>query len=164
MRAGLHPTDSNFKHVLGHFATGVAVITAIKDGPVGLTVQAMCSLSLEPPLILVCPGKSSTTWPHIVTTGKLCINLLADDQSHLARQFAKPGANKYEGVGWHPSECLGLPVIDGALAWIDCEIADTFAGGDHWIAVCRVLALEAQVGVRPLIFCEGTFGTVLPLP
>jgi len=158
VRSSLHPTDSNFKRVLGHFATGVAVVTAVDGVPVGLTVQALCALSLDPPMILVCPGRASTTWPHVAASGKLCINLLAADQTDLARKFSQAGTDKYSGVQWHPSECLGLPVIDGTLAWIDCEVDQVLDGGDHWIAICRVLALEAQVGSEPLIFCQGRFG------
>lgn len=157
MRSSLHPTDSNFKHVLGHFATGVAVVTAVDGVPVGLTVQALCALSLDPPLILVCPGRTSTTWPHVAAAGKLCINLLAEGQAEIARKFSRAGTDKYRDVRWHPSEYLGLPVIEGALAWIDCEVVQVHDGGDHWIAICRVLALEAHLG-SPLIFCQGRFG------
>jgi 3-hydroxy-9,10-secoandrosta-1,3,5(10)-triene-9,17-dione monooxygenase reductase component len=163
VRATLIPNDSNFRRVIGHFATGVAVVTAIDDGPVGFTVQALCALSLNPPLILVCAGRASTTWPHVAATGRLCVNLLSDEQAQLARQFAVSGGDKYVGVGWAPSEGLGLPVIDGSLAWIDCEIVQVMEGGDHWIAVCRVLALEAFEEMRPLIFSRGEFGTVAPI-
>ncbi len=163
MRPNVRPSDFDFRRVVGYFATGVAIVTAIDDVPVGFTVQALCSLSLDPPLILVCVGRASTTWPRVAASGQLCINLLSENQVGLARQFAVSGGDKYVGVSWTPSECLGLPVIDGSLAWIDGEIVSVMEGGDHWIAVCQVLALEARTGVRPLILSRGEFGTVVPM-
>src|SRR5262249_54865532 len=150
--------DSQFRTVLGHFATGVAIVTAVSDGrPVGMTVQSFCSLSLDPPLILLCPGNSSTSWPRIASAGQLCVNLLADGQQEIARQFARSGADKYAGVVWTPSADGGSPIIDGALAWIDCRIESTFPGGDHLIVVCRVLDLGARTDLRPLIFFQSGF-------
>src|SRR5262245_20087411 len=115
------PHEQHFRAVLGHFATGVAAVTAIDEGePVGLTIQSFCSLSLDPPLILLCPALSSTSWPRVERAGRLCVNLLADGQEELARQFARSGTDKYAGVRWAPSADTGSPVLEGALAWIDC--------------------------------------------
>jgi flavin reductase (DIM6/NTAB) family NADH-FMN oxidoreductase RutF len=150
--------DQQFRSVLGHFATGVAIVTAMDgDQPVGLTIQSFCSLSLDPPLILVCPALTSTSWPRVEAAGRLAVNLLAEDQEQLARQFATPGIDKYAGVGWTPSRETRSPILDGGLAWIDCEIADRYPGGDHLIAVCRVLDLEARDDLRPLIYYESGF-------
>lgn len=145
-------TDSYNEHlrfVLGHFATGVAVVTAVAGEPVGLTIQAFCSLSLEPPL---CPARSSTSWPRIEGAGSLCVNLLADSQGNLARRFALSGTDKFAGVAWSPSEVTGSPILEGALAWIDCQIEEIRGGGDHFVVLYRILALGAHTDARPPIF------------
>jgi 3-hydroxy-9,10-secoandrosta-1,3,5(10)-triene-9,17-dione monooxygenase reductase component len=149
----------HFRTVLGHFATGVAVVTALDgDEPIGMTIQSFCSLSLDPPLILICPGLSSTTWPRIAPTGQLCVNLLAEGQETIARQFARSGGDKYAGVVWQPSADTGSPMLEGALAWIDCRVESSHPGGDHLIVVCRVLDLAARTDLRPLVFFQSGFG------
>jgi 3-hydroxy-9,10-secoandrosta-1,3,5(10)-triene-9,17-dione monooxygenase reductase component len=152
---------AQFRTVLGHFATGIAVVTAM-DGrePVGMTIQSFCSLSLEPPLILLCPGRGSTSWPRIEPAGRCCINLLAEGQERVARQFARSGSDKYAGVGWHPSPETGSPMLEGAIAWIDCTVESIFPGGDHLIVVCRALDLAARTDLRPLIFFQSGFGRI----
>lgn len=152
----------HYRSVLGHFPTGVAVVTAM-DGadPVGMTVQSLCSLSLEPPLILLCPARTSTSWPRIEASHRLCVNLLSQDAEHLAKQFAKSGSNKFEGVTWARSQTTGSPVLLGGLAWIDCEIEQTHPGGDHLIVICQVLALGAHTDLKPLIFFKSGFERVL---
>jgi 3-hydroxy-9,10-secoandrosta-1,3,5(10)-triene-9,17-dione monooxygenase reductase component len=148
-----------FRSVLGHFATGVAVVTAIHDlRPVGMTVQSFTSLSLSPPLILLCPSLTSTSWPHIASATGLCVNLLAESQEVIAQQFAKSGSDKFTGVDWVPSATTGSPILINSLAWIECHINDTYPGGDHLIVVCRVIALEGQTDRRPLIYFKSGFG------
>jgi 3-hydroxy-9,10-secoandrosta-1,3,5(10)-triene-9,17-dione monooxygenase reductase component len=150
--------EQHFRTVLGHFATGVAVVTAVDRGtPVGLTIQSFCSLSLDPPLILLCPALSSTSWPRVARVGSLCVNLLADGQEELARQFARSGADKYADVGWTPSADTGSPMLAGALAWIDCQIVRSHRAGDHLIVVCVVLDLAARTDLQPLIFYKSGF-------
>jgi 3-hydroxy-9,10-secoandrosta-1,3,5(10)-triene-9,17-dione monooxygenase reductase component len=151
-------SDEHFRSVLGHFASGVAVVTAISDGtPVGMTIQSFCSLSLDPPLILLCPARTSTSWPRIDAVGDLCVNLLKEGDEYLARKLAESGTAKFDEVAWSPSELTGSPILDGNLAWIDCRISQTYSGGDHMIVVCEVLALSARTNVRPLIFFQSTF-------
>lgn len=150
--------EQHFRNVLGHFATGVAVVTAIDRGtPVGLTIQSFCSLSLDPPLILLCPALSSTSWPRVERVGTLCVNLLAEGQEDLARQFARSGADKYAGVRWMPSADTGSPMLEGALAWIDCQVLRGHPAGDHLIVVCLVLDLAARTDLHPLIFYKSGF-------
>lgn len=150
--------EQQFKTVLGHFATGVAVVTAIDSGePVGLTIQSFCSLSLDPPLILLCPALTSTSWPRVEHAGRLCVNLLSEGQAALARQFARSGGDKYSGVTWTRSAETGSPLLEGALAWVDCEIEQSFEGGDHLIAICRVLDLAVRTDLSPLIFYRSNF-------
>jgi flavin reductase (DIM6/NTAB) family NADH-FMN oxidoreductase RutF len=153
--------EQQFRTVLGHFATGVAVVTAMDgDAPVGMTIQSFCSLSLIPPLILICPALTSTSWPRIEPARTLCVNLLAEGQRGLARQFARSGTDKYEGVAWRPSGDTGSPMLEGALAWIDCAIENKYPGGDHLIVVCRVIDLAAREDRRPLIFFQSGFGRI----
>jgi flavin reductase (DIM6/NTAB) family NADH-FMN oxidoreductase RutF len=150
--------EHHFRTVLGHFATGVAVVTAVDEAtPVGLTIQSFCSLSLDPPLILLCPGLASMSWPRVERVGRLCVNLLSEGQEQVARQFARSGADKYAGVAWAPSRDTASPMLDGALAWIDCQVETTYPGGDHLIVVCRVLDLAARTDLRPLLFFQSGF-------
>lgn len=149
---------SHFRQVLGHFPTGVAIVTALNGGePVGMTIQSFCSLSLEPPLVLICPSLASTSWPRIEPVGRLCVNLLSDEQEGLARQFARSGTDKYSGVPWTMAPRTGSPVLDGGLAWMDCEVVSTFPGGDHIIVTCRVLDLRVNADVKPLVFFQSGF-------
>jgi len=120
-----------FREVMGHFATGVTVITAMEDaGPVGFTCQAFASLSLEPPLVALAPGKSSTSWPRIAQAGTFCVNVLAEDQEALCRDFAVSGGDKFAGVGWRIAG-NGAPLLDGVLAWLECSLVATHDAGDY---------------------------------
>lgn len=149
----------HFRSVLSQFATGVAVVTGINNQrPLGITIQSFCSLSLNPPLILICPALTSTSWPTIAACAGLCVNLLAESREDLALQFAKSGGDKFAGVAWEPSAVTHSPILVDALAWIDCRIANVYPGGDHSLVVCEVLALEARTDLRPLIFFKSGFG------
>jgi flavin reductase (DIM6/NTAB) family NADH-FMN oxidoreductase RutF len=149
----------HFRAVLGHFATGVTVVTAADaDGPVGLTAQSFSSLSLDPPLVLLCPAKSSKSWPRIEAAGAFCVNVLADDQEDLGMGFARSGADKFAGVSHQYSPSTGAPMLDGALAWIDCRLDAVHQGGDHLIVVGRVLDLGLADSGKPLLFFRGGFG------
>jgi 3-hydroxy-9,10-secoandrosta-1,3,5(10)-triene-9,17-dione monooxygenase reductase component len=149
--------EGEFRAVLGHFASGVVVVTG---GPVGrltgFTVQAFFSLSLDPPLVALAPGKSSTSWPAVAEGGRFCANVLADDQEALARTFANAGTDKFAGVGWSQGPS-GAPRLHGALAWVDCVIETVHEAGDHYLVVARVVGLEGGSG-RPLLFYRGGFG------
>ena len=149
--------QGEFRAVLGHFASGLVIITGMADEvPAGLTCQSFFSLSLEPPLVAFAPGKSSTSWPGVSASRGICVNILAADQEGLARTFATSGAEKFEGVGWSPA-ANGAPRLEGALGWIDCSIEDVGDAGDHYLVVARVEALERGTG-HPLLFYRGGFG------
>jgi 3-hydroxy-9,10-secoandrosta-1,3,5(10)-triene-9,17-dione monooxygenase reductase component len=152
--------QAEFRSVLGHFASGVAVISAFACGrPVGFTCQSFFSLSLDPPLVAMAPGRSSTSWPKIVKAERLCVNVLAAGQEALARVFAVSGADKFSGVGWSaPVTPSGGPRLHGALAWIDCVVEQVHEGGDHFLVVAAVLGLVAGQG-SPLLFYRGGFGS-----
>jgi 3-hydroxy-9,10-secoandrosta-1,3,5(10)-triene-9,17-dione monooxygenase reductase component len=151
--------SSRFRQVLGHFPTGVAVITARADGaPVGLAIGSFTSVSLEPPLAGFFPAKISTSWPHIHSVGGFCANFLASDQEHIGRRFATSGGDKFQGVGWHPAPS-GAPILDDVLAWIDCTIDRVEDTGDHWFVLGRVHDLGVEREGRPLVFFRGVYGT-----
>jgi flavin reductase (DIM6/NTAB) family NADH-FMN oxidoreductase RutF len=142
---------------MGHFATGVTIITATdEDGPVGFTCQAFASLSLDPPLVAIAPGKTSTSWPRIVRAGAFCVNVLAEDQEALCRDFAVSGGEKFSGVGWRPAG-NGAPVLDGVLAWLECGFVATHDAGDHELVVGSVHDMGVNRG-RPLVYYRGGFG------
>lgn len=145
--------------MLGHFCTGVAVIAAVHDGvPVGFTAQSFTSVSLNPPLVAVCPARTSGSWPRIRATGAFCANVLAEEQEALGRVFATRGADKFMGVGWEPSDATGSPVLADVLAWVDCRVEAEHEAGDHVIAVARVVGLGVRDGGRPLLFYRGGYG------
>lgn len=150
---------ARFRQVLGHFPTGVTVVTAHPaDGdPVGLAIGSFCSVSLEPPLVLFCAGNTSTTWPRIRDAGNFCVNVLAEDQEDVCRAFAGRGTDRFAGLGWKPSH-YGAPRIDGCLASIDCHVDTVHPGGDHDIVIGRVLDLAVHREGGPLVFYRGGYG------
>jgi flavin reductase (DIM6/NTAB) family NADH-FMN oxidoreductase RutF len=146
------------RDVLGHFASGVTVVTAMgTDGPIGFTCQSFSSLSLDPPLVAFAPARTSTTWPRLREAGRFCVNVLAEDQSGLSQAFARSGTDKYAGVSWAPSP-HGSPMLEGVVAWIDSELWAEYDGGDHTIVVARVLDLGADAARSPLVFHRGAYG------
>jgi 3-hydroxy-9,10-secoandrosta-1,3,5(10)-triene-9,17-dione monooxygenase reductase component len=146
------------RDVLGHFASGVTVVTAVTpDGPIGFTCQSFSSLSLDPPLVMFAPARSSRTWPRLRELGRFCVNVLAEDQTDLSTRFARSGTDKFAGVPWRPSR-HGAPVLDGVVAWIDCRLWAEYDGGDHTLVAARVLDLGADPGHRPLLFHRGAYG------
>ncbi len=157
--------SAEFRRVLGHFPTGVTVVTAVSDAdPVGLAIGSFGSVSLDPPLVMFCPGKSSTSWPAIEASGSFCVNVLAEDQDAVSSRFAGREADKFAGISWD-TRVTGSPVIQGCLAWIDCTIEAVHEAGDHWIVVGRVadLGVERPNG-RPLIFFKGGYGALRQAP
>ena len=159
MSQDVAPFDSaQFRQVLGHFPTGVTVIAAMTDeGPVGMSVGSFFSVSLEPPLVAFCAGHSSTTWPLIKPVGSFSVNILAEDQEHVCRLMASKDVDKFSGMGWKAAS-TGSPILEGVLAWIDCEIDVVHTAGDHDIVVGRVKDLEVAREGGPLLFFRGGYG------
>ena len=146
------------REVLGHFASGVTVVTALTaDGPAGFTCQSFSSLSLDPPLVAFAPARTSRTWPALREIGRFCVNVLAEGQDDVSQNFARSGGDKFTGVRWSPS-AHGSPVLDDVVAWIDGELWAEYDGGDHSIVVARVLDLCADPDRRPLLFHRGAYG------
>jgi 3-hydroxy-9,10-secoandrosta-1,3,5(10)-triene-9,17-dione monooxygenase reductase component len=149
--------QARFREVLGHFATGVTIVTALEEGaPVGFSCQSFAALSLDPPMVVLAPARTSTSWPRIRAAGSFCVNILGEHQEAVCRAFAISGGDKFSGVGWRPG-ITGAPVIDNSLAVVECELGDIFDGGDHEIVTGRVVALDVGEG-GPLLFYRGGFG------
>jgi 3-hydroxy-9,10-secoandrosta-1,3,5(10)-triene-9,17-dione monooxygenase reductase component len=147
-----------FRHALGQFCTGVTVVTAIApDGePVGFACQSFAALSLDPPLVLFCPGKASRTWPLIEAAGSFCVNVLAHEQRDVSMVFGKAGEDKFAAVDWTPAPS-GAPALHGVLGWVDCTVESVVDGGDHHIVVGRVTMLSEPASGRPLLFYRGGY-------
>ena len=144
-----------FRDVLGHFPTGIVVITAMHEGrPVGMAVNSFSSVSLEPPLVSFCPAHTSSTWPEIEASGRFCVNLLHRDQAALAGRFAARGADRFDGVDWEFSPG-GSPSLAGTVGWLDCRIHQQVDAGDHVIVLGLVEALDVHEGAPPLVFFRG---------
>lgn len=151
------PGPMDMRSVLGHFCTGIAVITGHDgDSPIGFTCQSVASVSLDPPYVSFCPALSSTSWPLIRATGRMCINVLADDQEAICANFARRSADKFRGVAWSLA-ANGAPLVHGALATIEADLEFEHGAGDHTIVVAHVTALKAHEG-RPLLFFRGDYG------
>lgn len=151
-----------FRRVCGTFATGVAVLTSGSTGPVaGLTVNSFTSVSLEPPLILVCVHNESRTLPALRRTGAFAVNILASDQEEVCRNFAGRRAHGMAEVGIRRGR-TGVPILSDALAYLDCRLEREVYGGDHTIILGEVLDLGVQRHDEPLVFFRNTFNQLLP--
>jgi flavin reductase (DIM6/NTAB) family NADH-FMN oxidoreductase RutF len=152
---------SHFRAVMGHFATGVTVVTASgPEGPVGMTANAVCSLSLDPLLLLVCFDRTARTLNVVRETERFGVNVLAAGQEHLARLFASkaPEHAKFAEVAHTVQD--GIPVIEDGLAWVGCRLERLVPGGDHTIGIGAVESAEAGGDERePLLWYRGAFRT-----
>ena len=153
---------SELRRVMGHFATGVTVITTRDESgrPFGLTANAVTSVSLTPPLILVCVDKAADTYPYFDRSKVFTVNILADGQEGVSRRFATSGIEKFEGIGYHRTD-TGCAVLDDAVGHLDCQIIDSYDAGDHTIYVAEVLSGDAN-DVPPLLFFRGGYRKLAP--
>lgn len=158
----IHPDE--FRRVMGHFPTGVTVVTTRQpDGrPCGLTVSAFCSVSLEPALVLVCVDRTASSHACIAESGYFGVNVLdADTGESLSRRFAAADPEgKFEGVAYR-EEATGAPVLDAACAWLDCRVVQAVPAGDHTIFVGEVAAADARAA-EPLVYYRGGYGGLAP--
>ncbi len=149
-----------FRDVLGSFASGVTVVTAVSSGePVGMTCQSFSSVSLDPPLVLFIPAKTSRAWPLMQRAGRFCVNFLAADQAEISNTMASRGTDKFATVAWQPSQATGSPLIEGALGYVDCTIHAVHEAGDHYVVIGRVLDLAVREADGPLLFFQGKYRT-----
>jgi 3-hydroxy-9,10-secoandrosta-1,3,5(10)-triene-9,17-dione monooxygenase reductase component len=147
-----------YKNTLGHFASGVTIVSGIYKGKVhGFTCQSFSALSMDPPLVMLAVSKASVSWPPISKSRRMSISILAEDQGNLARQFAVSGVEKFKNVDFRLSD-LGLPLIDGAQAYIECEIKRRISAGDHIVVIGEILNLVSTNSWSPLIYYRGKFG------
>ena len=145
-----------FRNVLGHFCSGITVVTAALDGQTfGMTCQSFFSVSLDPPLVAFAPSKTSRSYAEIRKAGAFCLNILSEDQQEMCGGFARSGVDKFAGVGWTEGP-TGSPIIDGVLAWVDCTLEAEHEAGDHQLVVGRVVALKAY-DHRPLLYFKGKY-------
>ncbi|MDT0507611.1 flavin reductase family protein [Novosphingobium sp. MMS21-SN21R] len=156
---------SLYRSVLGAWPTGVCVITSVDgDGRRhGLVVGSFSSISLDPPLVGFFPDKRSSTWPSIALTGRFCVNVLGADQLDLCKRFAARADDKFAELA-HGHSPSGLPVLDDAIAWIDCRIERVEDIGDHLLVVGEVEALARREEGTPLLFFRGQYHDVTGLP
>ncbi len=157
--------SAEFRKVLGHFPTGVTVVAAVADGkPAGLAVGSFFSVSLDPPLVGFCVGRSSSSWALIRDAGHFVVNVLGDSQDALSGRFSSKVEDKFEGLDWSPAVATGGPRLAGCLAHIDCTLESIYDGGDHDIVVGRVQALGVDPSEDgPLLFFRGAYGKLAPL-
>ncbi|MGK5113230.1 MULTISPECIES: flavin reductase family protein [unclassified Geodermatophilus] len=155
---------TRFRATLGHYPTGVVLVTAIDatGAPVGMVVGSFTSVSLDPPLVAFLPTRGSERFARLRTASSFCVNVLASDQGDLCRRFSTKGVEDFTGIAWTPSPS-GAPVVAGAVAWIDCTFESEVDGGDHAIVLGRVRALDVANPVAPLLFHQGGFGRFAPL-
>ncbi|MGA9768423.1 MAG: flavin reductase family protein [Blastocatellia bacterium] len=150
-------SKDEFRSALGRFASGVTVVTTTSkdDKPSGITVSAFSSVSLEPPLILVCIDKRASVHDLFEKGHHFAVNILAEDQEILSRRFASKEPDRFSGTGYTEGE-TGAPILTGALASIECRVVHAYPGGDHTIIVGEVERLDVNDG-KPLAYFRGGY-------
>ncbi|WP_435199209.1 flavin reductase family protein [Janibacter sp. GS2] len=154
-----------FRDVLGHYPTGVVIVTAVHpDGePLAMIVGTFTAVSMEPPLVAFMPMKSSRTFGRLSECESLCINVLTGEQEEIGRCIASRGPDKLLGIDWSPSPS-GAPLLAESLAWLDVRIEQTIEAGDHWIVLCRIEDMAVNNPKTPLIFFQGGYGRFVVPP
>ncbi|MEX2495075.1 MAG: flavin reductase family protein [Woeseia sp.] len=152
----------DFRDAMSRFATGVAIVTTVdeQNGPVGVTISSVTSLSLDPPLVLWSIGLGAYSLPAFRRAGEFALNFLPADKWELCEQFARPATDKFRHVTWHRNS-RGVPLLDGMLAHVSCTTWRRYPGGDHEIFVGRVRSVRMFPG-EPLVIFGGERGRQLP--
>jgi flavin reductase (DIM6/NTAB) family NADH-FMN oxidoreductase RutF len=157
---------THLRRSFGAFATGVTVVTTGGGSPHGMTANSFTSVSLDPPLVLVCVDRTAVMHTALTASGYFGISVLAGDQEVVARHFAdrrRPlGAAQFDAVGWQPGERTGVPLIRGATAHFECQVWRTYDGGDHNVFLGTVLWLDQRSARAPLLFLNGRFHQLDP--
>jgi 3-hydroxy-9,10-secoandrosta-1,3,5(10)-triene-9,17-dione monooxygenase reductase component len=146
------------RHVLGHYPTGVAVVTAMgTDGPIGLSMNSFTSVSLEPPLVLFCPALSSASWPLLRQAGAIAINVLSAGQESISRLFAARVPDRFDGIDWTAGS-NGAPLLADALGWLECRIQAEYPAGDHTVVIAEIDRMGVHDAIaEPLVFFRGSY-------
>ncbi|GMA52276.1 flavin reductase [Alicyclobacillus contaminans] len=148
----------DFRQALGRFASGVTVVTTTDAEKLGgITVSAFCSLSLQPPYVLICIDKRSTLIPMLQRSRVFAVNILSDAQAHLSNQFASKSGDKFSGVAYQLGQ-LGVPLLEDALAHVECSVRHEWDGGDHLVFVGEVEATSVHPDGQPLLYYRGQYG------
>jgi 3-hydroxy-9,10-secoandrosta-1,3,5(10)-triene-9,17-dione monooxygenase reductase component len=149
-----------FRRILGHYPTGVCVVTALSGSePVGMVIGSFTSVSLDPALVAFLPGRSSRTWAKIEAAGHFCVNILGEHQQWISRTLSSNAEDKFASIPYRLSK-TGLPIIEGVVAWIDCQLNAVHEAGDHFIAIGLVRALQVERPTAPLVFLRGEYGSI----
>ncbi|WAX56351.1 flavin reductase family protein [Jatrophihabitans cynanchi] len=150
-------TASEFRRVLGRFASGVTIVTGVDGGqPVGFACQSFAAVSLDPPLVLFCADRAGTSWPRIRAAGRFCVNILAEHQREVCDRFGSRHGARFTDLPWDASR-WGTPALRDVLARVHAEIQDVHVAGDHDVVIGRVLELESAGEHSPMIFFRGGF-------
>jgi flavin reductase (DIM6/NTAB) family NADH-FMN oxidoreductase RutF len=150
-------SPNDFRHVLSHFASGVTIVTTCDADrrPTGLTASAFSSVSLDPPLVLICVDHKSQSYPALREAGRFAINVLQHEHEQISRRFASTRLDKFDGVAFRLG-ALGVPLIEGALAQMECQTVSAHVEGDHTIFVGRIEAAQVGEG-EPLLYFRGKY-------
>lgn len=152
-------STDEFRRVLGHYASGITVVTALVDEQaVGMTCQSFFSLSMDPPLIAFAPSKSSRSYADIRRSKSFCINILSESQQHISNGFARSNSDKFAGIEWQAGKS-GSPILPDVLSWIDCEFEAEHDAGDHYLVIGRVLDMRAT-DQQPLLYFQGKYAEI----
>ncbi|MCR4377376.1 MAG: flavin reductase family protein [Rhodospirillales bacterium] len=151
-------SERDFRDAMGSFTTGVCVLGAKRrDGfSIGMTVNSFTSVSLKPPLILICLGLESPRSRAVIDSGRFSVSMLAEDQRDLSGHFARPGEGLVPATGWREG-LNGAPVMESAAAIIECAIETTYTAGDHLIVIGLVTHVESDPGREPLVYFRGGY-------
>lgn len=157
--------QTDFRNAMARFASGVTVVTTknAEGAPVGFTASAFSSLSLDPPLVLVCLQKDAESYPAFIAADNMAISILAAGQDETAWRFAKRGTDKFSGIAINQGEVTGLPLIAGALVQLECRIAERLPGGDHTILIGEVLRAQTDMDGEPLLHFNRLMGRFNPV-
>ncbi|MGW0604771.1 flavin reductase family protein [Streptomyces sp. NPDC002640] len=161
-----HRNTAVFRDVLGRFATGVVAVTAYAPGgtrPTGLAANSFASVSLDPPLVSFCVARTSSSWPLLRTSDRLCVAILGEDQRDVSERLSARGGDKFRSIAWKPATPGGLPVPVGALGWLECSVEAEHPAGDHDIVVAHVHHLAAIHDGPPLVFFRSQYGAFRPV-
>ena len=161
VRTAIDPKQ--YRQVLGQYPTGVCVVTSagIDGNPAGMVVGSFTSVSLDPPLVGFFPDRASSSWPKVAAAGRFCVNILSAEQEQVCRTLASKDPDKFARIAHQPSP-LGSPIINGAVAWIDCDLHSVDEAGDHFIVLGEVRQMEIAEGGLPLLFFQGGYGRFTP--
>jgi flavin reductase (NADH) len=151
--------DAEFRSIMGSFASGVTVVTTLddEDRPYGLTCSAVCSVSAEPPLLLSCVRRPSTTLDMLSGRGQFAVNFLDSQACDLSRAFASRQPDRFAGVQWRPGRAAGMPILDRTLAHAECDLHDVISAGDHVIVLGRIVGGGIDATKFPLGYWRGNY-------